>query len=403
MTSIMISTITCPSCGKAIEVTQALVHQVQEELLADIEKKHKQELEQTIKTAEDSIKKQLQEKTALEITDLKKQITESQQKVTEMRQEELRLREEKRKLEDAKKDMELEVARKVDQEKKKVEESVYRQVTEQHRLKELEKEKVISDLRKALDDAQRKAQQGSQQTQGEVAELDIEQLLRQTFPTDTISPVEKGVKGADIRQVVKTTIGNVCGTILWESKRTKSWSQDWVRKLKDDLRAEKANIPIIISTVLPEEASNGFGFIDGVYVVSPLLVTPIASVLRQKLIDVAREKFIIQNKEGSSEKLYEYVTSHEFRQHIEAIVEVYKDMQVQVLKERAAFEKIWKTREAQVQKLFTSTAGFVGTMSGVIGQSFPTVKGLELLEEEAVSTESTPSSTKDLNNQATLL
>lgn len=401
MTSTMISTVTCPSCGEPIEVTQALVHQIEEELLANVEKKHKQDIETTKKAVEETIKKELLEKTALEMTDLKKQVEEGRKKVTEMRQEELRLREEKRQLEEREKEMELEVARKVDQEKKKVEETVYRQMHEEYRLKEAEKEKKITDMEKLIEELKRKAQQGSQQTQGEVAELDIEQLLRNTFPTDTISPVEKGVRGADIRQVVKTTIGNVCGTILWESKRTKSWSHDWVRKLKDDLRAEKANIPIIISTVLPEEASNGFGFLDGVYVVSPTLVAPIATLLRQKLIDVAREKFIIQNKEGSSEKLYEYVTSYEFRQHIEAIVEVYKDMQMQVVKERAAFEKIWKTREAQVQKLFTSTAGFVGAMSGVIGQSFPTVKGLELLEEEITPSQSP--STKDFNKQATLL
>jgi hypothetical protein len=258
---------------------------------------------------------------------------------------------------------------------------VMKQTQETYRLKELEKEKIINDLKKSLEEAQRKANQGSQQTQGEVAELDLEQTLRAAFPTDTITPVEKGVRGADVRQVVRTSMGNTCGVILWESKRTKSWDHKWISKLKEDLRSEKANIPIIASSLLPEEAATGFGYIDGVYVVSHTLALPVAQVLRQKLIDVAREKFISQNKENSAEQLYTYVTSHEFRQQIEAIVEVYNDMNQQILKEKAAYEKIWKTREAQVAKLFTSTAGIIGSISGRVGQSFPQIKGLELLTE----------------------
>jgi hypothetical protein len=377
----MATTISCPSCGKQIEVTQALVHQVEDQITAELEQKHKQELQKLEQNLEKHLKQKLEEKNALELSDLKKQLEEKEAKVKELRNEELALREQKRKLEEREKDMELEMARKMDQERKKAEETIYKQMQETHRLKEAEKEKVISDLQKALEDAQRKAQQGSQQTQGEVAELDLEVALHSAFPTDTITPVEKGVRGADIRQVVTTTIGNVCGTILWESKRTKAWSHEWITKLKADLRAEKAHIPIILSSVLPDTISSGFGYIEGVYVVNHELAIPIASVLRQKLIDIAREKFIIQNKEGSSERLYEYITSHEFRQHIEAVVEVYKDMQTQILKEKTAYERIWKLREAQIQKLWTSTAGIVGSIQGRIGQSMPSIKGLDLLEE----------------------
>lgn len=377
----MATTISCPSCGEQIEVTQALVHQVQDQITAQLEHKHKQELQKLEQEVEKNLKKKLEEQNSLELSDLKKQLEEKEAKVKELRSEELALREQKRKLEEREKDMELEVARKLDQERKKVEDIVFKQTQETYRLKEAEKEKVISDLRKALEDAQRKAQQGSQQTQGEVAELDLEESLRAAFPTDTITPVEKGVRGADVRQIVTTAIGNVCGVILWESKRTKSWSNEWITKLKADVRAEKAHIPILLSSVLPDHISSGFGYIEGVYVVNHELAIPIALLLRQKLIDIAREKFIIQNKEGSSERLYEYITSHEFRQHIEAVVEVYQEMQSQIMKEKAAYERIWKMREAQVQKLWTSTAGIVGSIQGKIGQSMPAIKGLDLLEE----------------------
>jgi hypothetical protein len=378
----MLTTIVCPGCGKSIEVTQALVDQISRHLASDLEEKYKKELEIERKRAEEQARKELEEKNALELADLKKQLEEKDEKVREMRKEELKLREEKRKVEEKEKELALEVVRRVDEEKKKLEETLLKELQESYRLKDLEKEKVIQDLKKSLEDAQRKAQQGSQQTQGEVAELEFESTLRSTFLTDTIMPVEKGVKGADVRHIVKTAIGNTCGVILWEVKRTKAWSAEWVMKLKDDLRAEKANIPVIVSAVLPDEAKSGFGLLDGVYVVSFSLAIPVAHLLRKKLIDIAREKFISQNREGSAEKLYEYVTSHEFRQQIEAIVEVYQDMQVQILKERASFEKIWKTREAQVQKLLSSTAGVVGALRGLIGQSLPVVKGLELIEDE---------------------
>ncbi|MBI2404587.1 DUF2130 domain-containing protein [Candidatus Gottesmanbacteria bacterium] len=367
----MTNTVVCPHCGKTIEITQAIRQQIEQEIAASIKKQ-----------TEIDLRRELTEKNLLELTDLKKQLEEKDKKVAQLRGQELTLREEKRKIEEEKKELKLEVARQLDEERKKLEEAILKQAAQEHRLKDQEKEKIINDLKKSLEDAQRKASQGSQQLQGEVQELDLEESLRTTFPSDTVEPVGKGVRGADIRHIVRTSLGNICGIILWESKRTKAWSDEWVVKLKDDLRSEKANIPIIVSTVLPDEARSGFGYKHGVLVCGFPLALSIAEIIRQRLIDVAREKYIGQNREkGKADMLYEYVTGHEFRQQIEAIVEVYNDMHTQILKERAAFEKIWKTREAQVTKMFTSTAGIVGSMRGRIGQSLPQVKGLELLEE----------------------
>ncbi len=363
----MTNTIICPHCHTSIEITQALRGEIEPEIKKQVEAE---------------LRKELSEKNSLEMEDLKKQLVEKDKKVSELRSQELSLREEKRKIEEEKKELKLEVARQMDEKRKEWEEAVLKQAAEEHRMKDLEKEKKIADMEKLVEELKRKASQGSQQLQGEVQELDLEESLQNIFVHDTIEPVGKGVRGADIRQIVRTPLGNICGIILWESKRTKAWSSDWVVKLKDDLRAEKANIPIIVSSVLPDEARSGFGYIHGVLVCSFSLVLPIAELLRQRLIDVAREKYIAQNKDkDKADLLYEYVVGHEFRQQIEALVEVYKDMHGQILKERAAFEKIWKTREAQVTKMFTSTAGIVGSMRGRIGQSLPQVKGLELLDE----------------------
>ena len=369
----MTNTIICPYCHTSIEITQALRGEIEPEIK---------------KQVETELRKELNEKNSLEMEDLKKQVAEKDKKVAEFRDQVLSIREEKRKIEEEKKELKLEVARQLDEGRKKIEESILKQAAEEHRMKDLEKEKKISDMEKLVEELKRKASQGSQQLQGEVQELDLEESLKMMFPGDTVEPVGKGVRGADIRHIVRTQLGNVCGVILWESKRTKAWANDWVVKLKDDLRAEKANIPIIVSSILPDEAKTGFGYVQGVLVCSFPLAISIAELIRQRLTDVARERYIAQNKDkGKADLLYEYVTSHEFRQHVEALVEIYQDMHGQILKERAAFEKIWKTREAQVTKMFTSTAGIIGGMRGRIGQSLPQMKGLELLEGEEESSQ----------------
>lgn len=333
----------CPHCGKVVEVTEALQSQIREEL-------------------EDNLR------------------GEYEKKIDEFRSHEIKLREQARKLEEDKKDFELQVQRKMDEERKSIEEAAHRKATDDFRLKDMEKEKVINDLKKALDEAQRKAGQGSQQLQGEILELDLEETLRSAFPEDEIKPVAKGVMGADIAQTVKTQLGTVCGVILWESKRTKAWSDEWCAKLKTDLRSSKANIPAIVSQTLPEEAKDGMGVKDGVWVCTYSLVIPLAVLLRKNLYDVARQKAMSVGRGSKAEALYSFITSHEFQQQVEALVEVYKEMTEQITKERMVFERSWKSREAQVKRLFMSTAGIVGTVGGIAGNSMPQIKGLEVLE-----------------------
>jgi hypothetical protein len=353
----MANAIKCPHCGGEIEITEALSQTIK----ADMEKEMSEKIKIKTKYLEDEIKNQ-------------------NLKLEEARDAELKIRQEKLKLEDEKKSFELDKQRQIDEERNKIRQQTLSEASDAHRLKDMEKDKMIGDLKKSLEDAQIKANQGSQQLQGEVLELDLEDYLKNAFPLDEINPVGKGVRGADIGQIVRTSLGTVCGVILWESKRTKAWVDDWATKLKDDLRASKANIPVIVTTVLPKGIKSGFGFYEGVWVTEPLYIQPLAEILRKNLIDVAREKHNGKDRGTKADMIYSYLTSDAFVQQIQNIIEVHQNMQNQIQKERAAYEKLWKEREAQVERILISTAGIYGSIQGVAGQSLPSVKGLDLLE-----------------------
>ncbi|QQG47120.1 MAG: DUF2130 domain-containing protein [Candidatus Woesebacteria bacterium] len=364
----MANTIKCPHCGKIVEITEALRHEIKVEVDAEFEKQ---------------IREKVKEETSLEIENLEKSLKEKERKEDERRAIELKLREENRKLMEKDKDREIELQRKIDEERQKIEEEALKRASEEHRLKDLDKEKKISDMEKLIEELKRKAQQGSQQTQGEVLELDLEENLRSNYPQDDIEPVGKGVKGADIRQIVKSPKGNICGVILWESKRTKNWIDEWATKLKTDLRSEKADIPVIVTTSVPKSISNGLGFYEGVWVVKFELALVLAQLLRKNILDVARQKAVNAQKSDKASLLYDYVMGHEFRQQVEAVVEIFKEEQELIQKERTVFEKIWKAREARNKRLITSTASIYGGIQGLVGTSMPLVKGLEIEELES--------------------
>lgn len=378
----MASLIKCKNCGVEIEVSEALKHQIEDEIVNSLEEKHKREIADLTKKAEEKIKEEVKKESLLEVEDLKKQLEEKEKKVDDFREKELLLREEKRKLEEKEKELALEVARTIDEKKKEIEEKILAEADEKKRFEVAEKDKIIDSLKRSLDEAQRKASLTSQQLQGEVMELDLEKLLKSEFVNDEILPIEKGVSGADIKQIVKTSKGTNCGVILWESKRTKSWSPDWIQKLKSDLRAEKANSAILVSEALPKEV-NGFGIVEGIQVCSYEFVLPVVELTRQKIIEVAYQKFVSQNKGEKAEVLYEYINSHEFRQQVESLAEVYREQVLQIAKERAAFEKIWKARESQARRIMTSSANIYGKMQGIVGASMPQIKALDLLEIES--------------------
>ncbi len=357
----------CPHCGKEVELTDAFKHQIESEIADSIK---------------ETLTKELTEKSSIELTELKKELDEKNKKVVELRDQEINLRAEKRKIEEREKDLTLEVERKLDEQRKIVAEEVSKKSYEEHKLKDLEKEKKIRDMENLIEELRRKSEQGSQQTQGEVLELDLEENLRQSFPSDSIEPVGKGVRGADVRQIVRSPMGNACGVILWESKRTKAWVDEWATKLKEDLRSEKADIPVIVTTTLPKEVSVGLALYEGVWVVKYELALVLAQILRKNILDVARQKAVSAQKSDKASMLYDYVMGHEFRQQVEAIAEIFKEEQELIQKERASFERIWKARESRNKRLIMSTANIYGSVQGLVGTSMPQIKGLDLMELE---------------------
>ncbi len=377
-------TIRCPHCKKEIEISQALHDQVLAELSADQEEKFKKELEKVKEQEQEKTAKKIKEEFNLQIKTATEEVDEAKEKNKKLQDQLIELtkllREQKEKTEQ----IELENQKKLLKAQETLREEITKVVAEKASLEVAELKKKLDDTQKALEDARQKSQQSSQQLQGEVLELQLEESLSASFPDDSIEPVAKGVKGADITHTVRTARGNVCGVILWELKRTKSWSEGWVDKLKQDFRDTKADVPIIVSEALPEDARSGFGVRDDVIICSLPLAITVAELVRKRLIDVAREKYLAlhKNNKTHAERLFEYITSNDFIQQLKAMSELRKDMKEQIDKERAAFEKIWKMREIQIQRLSSSAASITGSLQGLLGNSMPQLDGMDTLEIE---------------------
>jgi hypothetical protein len=273
--------------------------------------------------------------------------------------------------------MELEVQRKMDLQKKAIEEHLMERLQEQHHLKELEKEKTINDLREQIEIMKRKAEQGSQQLQGEVLELTIEEDLARTFPYDDVTEVKKGQRGADVLQTVRTTSGMRCGTIIWETKRAKNWSNDWVQKLKDDMREARADIAVLCTSVLPKEI-NRFSISGDVVITSIEFALPIAAMLREQVMKIARERSVSSGMSQKKDLLYTYLTGQEFRQSIEGVVEAFLDMKSDLDREKASLNRIWSKREKQMVRALTNLGTMYGSMQGIAGGSLPPIDDLEV-------------------------
>lgn len=331
------------------------------------------------KQIEAKIRQEIQLGQKMQLADLKEQLDEKTKTLEIVQQQELELRKQQRKLEEDKRTFELEMARKIDIERQTIAEKVSRDADEKHKLKDAEKDKQLTDMRKQIEDLQRKAEQGSQQTQGEVLELEIERMLTENFPFDEIVPVSKGVKGGDVIHIVKTQSGHICGKILWETKRTKVWSDGWIQKVKDDQREAKADLSVIVSEVLPKTLHH-FRQIDNVWVTDIPSSASLALALRVVLTQVAKAQEIQTGKEEKKEIVYNYLTGIEFRNRIQAIIESFVTMKGDLDSEKRAMAKIWAQREKQIEKITLNIAGMRGDLEGIVGASLPAVKILELSE-----------------------
>ena len=370
-------TIKCPDCGAVIELSEAISHDIEVRL----KQQYENEIGKTKKAIEEKAKIEAQESLNIKISDLNEQLEEKTKNLKEAQRQELELRKRQRELVEKEEKLELELSRKIDAERQKIIQKTSKEFEETHRLKDAEKDKQLDDMKKQIDELKRKSEQGSQQMQGEVLELELEESLKEEFPFDVIEPVAKGVKGGDIIQTVKTQSGRICGKILWETKRTKNWSESWIQKLKDDQRDAKADLAILASESLPKGLQH-FRLISGVWVTDILSAVSLALALRVVLIQVARERVTQVGKKEKMELAYNYLTGQEFRNRVEAIVESFTAMKIDLEAERRAMLKIWAKREKQMERVISNAAGMHGDLQEIAGSSLPAIKMLELPNDD---------------------
>ena len=353
--------------------------------LATREKQVDQNVEQRLAVREQELTKHIQEETskasAKQLEALQQALQTKDAAMDEARTRELLLLKEKAALEEQRKGMELDYQRKLTVERQQLEQQLIEKYAGEADLKLKERDKQIEDLRKSLAEAKRKSEQGSMETQGEALELDLEANLNMHFPHDVISPVPKGIRGADVIQSVHNEAMLDCGSIIWETKNTKAWNAAWIDKLKDDQRAIGANLAVLVSTELPQEVKT-FSLLDGVWVASVATYIPLAMSLRQQLLQVTFARSASQGKSEKMEMVYEYLSGDAFRHKVEAIVETFVGMQEQLNKEKRAYARLWKEREKQIERIIENTAGMYGDVRGLIGSAVPEIRALTLEEDE---------------------
>jgi hypothetical protein len=416
-------TIICPNCKTEIKLTESLAAPLIESTRRDYEKRlalkdtdiakkeeSLHEREEAVAKAKQAIDDQVAEKLVLErakivteeskkaklalqtdidqktreLAELQDVLTQRDVKLAEAQKAQADLIRQKRDLDDAKRELELTVEKRVQDGLSATREQAKKEAEEGLKLKVMEKEQTIASMQTQIEELKRRAEQGSQQLQGEVQELELEAVLRTKFPRDTIEPVPKGEFGGDALQRVIGPLGQVCGTILWESKRTKNWSDGWLAKLRDDQRTAKAEISVIVSQTLPKGVES-FDLIEGVWVTESRCALPVATALRQSLIELSGSRLASEGQQTKTEMVYQYLTGPRFRHRIEAIVEKFTDMQSDLERERKTMTRLWAKREEQIRGVIDSTAGMYGDLQGIAGKSLQEIEGLELAALESKS------------------
>jgi hypothetical protein len=431
-------TISCPKCGAEIKLTESLAaplvaatraeferrltekeREAQEKLAAkeaDAAAKEKaiREREEAVRRAQETVEARVAERLKAdraaiaaeearkaraaaaadleaktgEVSLLKKTLEENNAKLAAAQKAQAEVMKKERELEDARREMALTVERKVQAELATVREKTRAETEAGAKEALAERERALSEkdlkiaaMKKQLEDVQRRAEQSSPQLTGEVLELHLESMLRMKFPLDRIEEVPKGEFGGDVLQAVRAPTGMECGTILWESKRTKHWSDGWLGKLKDDQRAAKAEAAILISQTLPKEVET-FGHVDGVWVADPRYAVPLALALRQGLMAVAAARQASAGQASKMQIVYQYLTGPQFRQRVQGIVEKFTELSDDLRKERKFMTNSWAKREKQIQRVIESTMGMYGDLQGIAGKALPEMEEVRMLEEK---------------------
>ncbi|QAU44344.1 DUF2130 domain-containing protein [Bradyrhizobium guangzhouense] len=317
-----------------------------------------------------------------QLADLQHLLAANDAKLAEAQQAQAEMLRKQRELDVAKREVELTIEKKVQENLVAVRDKARLEAEDALKAKVAEKEAQLAGMQRQIEDLRRKAGQGSQQLQGESLEAELESLLRARFHGDLIEPVPKGEFGGDVVHGVVSASGQRCGTILWELKRTKAWNPAWLSKLRDDQRAAKAELALIVSTVLPKDVE-GFDLVENVWVAGPRFAIPLAVALRQLLIDVATSRQAQEGQQTKTEIVYSYLTGPRFRHRIEAIVEKFTDMQKDLDRKRATMSRLWAKREEQLRGVLESTAGLYGDIQGIAGRAMQEIESLDVLMIES--------------------
>jgi hypothetical protein len=408
-------TVVCPQCKAEIKLTESLAAPLLESIRRDYEQRltqkdtdiakrektlHEREavLQKQKESMDEQVAQKMQQEQARiaaeeakkaklavgnelnqklkEINDLQDILKQRDIKLADAQKAQADLIRKQRELDDAKRELELTVEKRVETGLAAAREKAKKEAEDEMKLKVMEAEQTIASMQRQIEDLKRRAEQGSQQLQGEVQELELEALLGTRFPRDTIQPVPKGEFGGDILHRVIGPLGQQCGTILWESKRTKNWSDGWLPKLREDQRAAKAEISVIVSQVLPKDVET-FGLVDQVWVAHPKLALPVAIALRQTLIEIAGARQASEGQQTKMEMVYQYLTGPRFRHRIQAIVEAFSSMREDLDRERKAITKQWSKREEQIDRVMQATVGMYGDLQGIAGKTLQEIEGLE--------------------------
>jgi len=311
-----------------------------------------------------------------EIYGLQEILKQNNAKLADAQKAQVELIRKQRELDDAKRELDLTIEKRVQADLSSERDKAKKEAEEELKLKVMEKDQTITAMQRQIEDLKRRAEQGSQQLQGEVQEMELEALLAAKFPRDTIQPVPKGEFGGDVLQRVMGPLNQSCGTILWECKRTKNWSDGWLPKLREDQRTAKAEIAVIVSQALPKDVET-FGFVDGVWIADPKVALPVALSLRQTLIEVASARQAAEGQQTKMEMVYGYLTGQRFRQRIQAIVEAFSSMREDLDREKKAITRQWAKREEQIDRVMNATVGMYGDLQGIAGKTLQEIEGLE--------------------------
>jgi hypothetical protein len=409
----MTNKIICPNCGHQFDAEHALTARIEAALKDEYEKKirehnakHNAEKEQIEQEKQRLIEQQEQQaelikagvnkelerervkiqKSTLEdyeekLRRLQEENQKSKAENKALKSKELQLMEQQQKLNEERDDLELKVKRQLLEGQKEIEEKARLKERESFELEKIKLLKQIDDNKKLAEEMKKRAEQGSMELQGEVQEIALERLLQNSYPFDKIEAVPKGVRGADCIQTVINSKQQNCGTIVYESKRTKSFANDWIKKLKQDQTNCKADLAVIVTETMPGDMDR-FGEKDGVWICGFHEVKSLSFVLREMFIKMQSDRVSQENKGDKMELLYNYLTSNEFVQTIKRIVENYDDMFTQLNKEKKAMTKIWAMREKQIWTVQQNISILFGSIKGIAGKELKSSEVMQLPERE---------------------